>query len=63
VQHPPGHRVRGRQPDKRGHRERAGAGRQHEVAEPAAAQHGRVGDQARVAEDRLDRRDLRTGMG
>jgi hypothetical protein len=62
MQHPPWHRVRRRQPGKRGHRERAWAGRQHQIAEPAAAQHARIGDQAHVAEDRLGRRDLRTGM-
>jgi hypothetical protein len=62
VQYPPWHRVRRRQPGKRGHWERARAGRQHQIAEPAAAQHARVGDQAYVTEDRPGRGDLRTGV-
>jgi hypothetical protein len=62
VQHPPRHRVRRRPAGKRGHRERARAARQHQIAEPAAAQHARVGDQAYVIEDRLGRGDLRTDV-
>jgi GTPase len=61
-QHAPRHRIPGRQPGERLYRERVGARRQHEVAEPAAAQHRRVGDQARVREGRQDRRDLRAGV-
>jgi hypothetical protein len=38
------------------------AGRQHQVAEPAAAQHPGVRDQAGVRKDRLDRRDLGAGV-
>jgi len=50
VQHPAGHRVRGRLPGERLQRERLRARHQHEVAEPPAAQHPRLGDQAYVRE-------------
>jgi GTPase len=62
VEHSPRPRIPGRQPGERVHRERVGARRQDEIAEPAAAQHPRVGDQARVRKGGQDRRDLRAGV-
>jgi hypothetical protein len=62
VHDPPRHRIRGRPPPQRVHRELVGARRQHQVAESAAAQHRRVGDQADVRKDGPDRRHLRAGV-
>ena len=62
VHQAPGHRVAGRPPGERRHRERLRARRQHQVAEPPAPQHRRVGDQADVREDRTRRRDLCPGV-
>jgi hypothetical protein len=62
VDQPPRHRIRGRPPGQRIHRKLAGTRREHQVAEPAAAQHRRVRDQAGVREDRPDRGDLRAGV-
>jgi hypothetical protein len=62
VHQSPRHRIRGRPPGQRIHRKLAGTRRQHQVAEPAAAQYRRVRDQAGVREDRPDRSDLRAGV-
>jgi hypothetical protein len=62
VHQPPRHRIRGRPPGQSIHRKLAGTPRQHQVAEPAAAQNRRVRDQAGVRENRPDRRHLRAGM-
>ena len=62
MHHPPRHRIRGRPPGQRGHVKLAVAARQHQVAEPAAAQHPGVRDQDGLRKDRLDRRDLGPGV-
>jgi hypothetical protein len=62
VHQPPGHRVAGRPPGQRLHRERLRARRQHEIAEPPAAQYRGIGDQAGVREDRPRGGDLRPGV-
>jgi len=62
VYHAPRHRIRGRPPGQRIGRQLSGARRQHQVAEPPAAQDRGVRDKAGVREDRPRRRDLRTGM-
>jgi len=62
VHHAPRHRIGGRPPGQRVGRQLAGARRQHQVAEPASAQHPGVRDHAGVREDRPRRRDLRTGV-
>jgi hypothetical protein len=56
---PGGHGIRGHQPGQRVPRERLRARDQHQVAEPPAAQHSRLGDEAHLREDRACRRDLR----
>jgi hypothetical protein len=62
VQHASRHRVRRRQPGKRVYRQLAAARRQHQVAEPAAAQHRGVRDQAGLRENRPRGRDLGSGV-
>jgi hypothetical protein len=62
VQHPAGHRVRGRQPGEPVGRKRLRARDQHQVPEPAAAQHRRVGDEAHLTEDGPGRAHLRPGV-
>jgi hypothetical protein len=62
VHHAPRHRIRGRPPGQRIGRQLTEARRQHQVAEPTAAQDRSVRDQAGLREDRPHRRDLRTGM-
>jgi hypothetical protein len=56
---PGGHRVRGHQPGQRVPRQWLRARHQDQVAEPPAAQHARLGDEAHLREDRAHRRDLR----
>jgi len=58
VQHAARHRIRGRQPGEPFHRERLQARHQHQVPEPPAAQHSRVGDESHLREHRARRRDL-----
>ena len=60
---PAGERVTGRPPGQPGHRKVRFRGGQDQVAEPAAAQHCRVRDQARVRENRPHGRDPAPGVG
>ncbi len=62
MHHAPWHRIRRRPPGERIHRQLTQARRQHEVAEPAAAQDRGIRDQAGMREDRPRRRDLRAGV-
>ena len=62
MDHPPRERVGGRAPGQRRDRQAALRGGQHQVAEPAAAQHRRIGHQAGLRKDRAHRRDLRPRM-
>jgi hypothetical protein len=62
VQHPARHRVPGRQPGEPVYRERTQAGDEHQVPEPAPAQHPRVGYEAHLRENRPGRGHLRPGV-
>ena len=59
---PAGERVAGGPPGQPGHRKLRPRGGQHQVAEPAAAQHRRVRDQARVRENGPHGRDPGPGV-
>jgi hypothetical protein len=62
VQHASRHRISRRQPGEPVDRKLPVTRGQHEVPEPAAAQDGRVRDQARLGEGLPHRRDLRAGV-
>src|SRR6185437_14808699 len=62
VDQPPGERIAGRASLQPVDRQFPLTGRQHEVSEPAALQHGRVRDDAGMSEDLPQRRDPGPGV-